>query len=587
MPSKRGLGDEEDGVRYQPDDRPPILLTATIGLQLAALLLVGAAVIPTVVFRSAGASDQVLAWAVFASLALCGLTTMVQASPRFAAGYVIVTVARSAAIAVCIAAVAQGGPALLALLVGVTAAIQLLLAARLSLFRRILTPAIAGTVIMLIPVSVVPVVLDNLERIPEGASPAAGGLAALVTVLVMTLVALKGSSAIRLWAPIIGVGAGALCAAPLGLFELARVGEAAWIGLPQGGPPSLHLDFGPEFWALLPAFVIVTLIGTVQSVSGNVAVQRASWRRPRAVDYRSVQNTVAVEGASNLLCALAGTMPNTSRSSGGTFAVLTGMAARRLGIGIGAWLFAFAFLPKAMALMLSIPGPVIAAYVAVMMTMLFMVGIRLVIQDGLDYRKSMIVGISFWVGVAVQNDMVFPEWIAVFAGGLLNNGMTVGGLTAILLTLFVEVTSPRPSRFQADFTIASLPAMREFLLAFAERSGWGGAMGDRLDAASEETILTLIRDEDADESRARRVLRITARKEGRALARLEFLVAVGDENLQDRIAVLEDQTGDMPIERDVSLRLLRHLASSVRHQQYHDTDIVTLHVEVPSSSTGA
>ena len=164
MASKRRAEDEEDGVRYQPDDRPPILLTATIGLQLAALILVGAAVIPAVVFRSAGASDPVLAWAVFASLVLCGLTTMVQASPRFAAGYVIVTVARSAAIAVCIAAVSQGGPALLALLVGVTAVIQLLLAVRLSLFRRILTPAIAGTVIMLIPVSVVPVVLDNLER---------------------------------------------------------------------------------------------------------------------------------------------------------------------------------------------------------------------------------------------------------------------------------------------------------------------------------------------------------------------------------------------------------------------------------------
>ena len=277
-------------------------------------------------------------------------------------------------------------------------------------------------------------------------------------------------------------------------------------------------------------------------------------------------------------------MPNTARSSGGTFAVLTGVASRRLGVAIGAWLFVFAFLPKAMALMLAIPGPVIAAYVAVMMTMLFMVGIRLVIQDGLDTRKSLIVGISFWIGVAVQNDMVFPEWIAVFAGGLLDDGMTVGGLTAILLTLFVELTSSRPSRFQADFATASLPAMREFLMGFTRRSGWDRTMGDRLDAASEETILTLIREEDEDASRTRRKLHITARKEGRTVARVEFLVAVGDENLQDRLSLLEDQTGDMPLERDISLRLLRHLASSVRHQQYHDTDIVTLYVEMPAAS---
>lgn len=38
---------------------------------------------------------------------------------------------------------------------------------------------------------------------------------------------------------------------------------------------------------------------------------------------------------------------------------------------------------------------------------------------------------------------------------------------------------------------------------------------------------------------------------------------------------------DDAIEREVSLRLLRHVASSVRHQQYHDTDILTVRVEAP------
>ena len=35
------------------------------------------------------------------------------------------------------------------------------------------------------------------------------------------------------------------------------------------------------------------------------------------------------------------------------------------------------------------------------------------------------------------------------------------------------------------------------------------------------------------------------------------------------------------MERDVSIRLLHHLASSVRHQQYHDADIVSVQVEAP------
>ena len=34
---------------------------------------------------------------------------------------------------------------------------------------------------------------------------------------------------------------------------------------------------------------------------------------------------------------------------------------------------------------------------------------RIVIQDGLDYRKALIVGLAFWVGVGFQNQLVFPE----------------------------------------------------------------------------------------------------------------------------------------------------------------------------------
>ena len=62
---------------------------------------------------------------------------------------------------------------------------------------------------------------------------------------------------------------------------------------------------------------------------------------------------------------------------------------------------------------------------------------------------------------------------------------------------------------------------------------------------------------------------------------LEFVASRGEQNIQDRIALLGEANAAAMIEQDVSLRLLRHLASSVRHQQYHDTDIVTVRVEPP------
>ncbi len=48
------------------------------------------------------------------------------------------------------------------------------------------------------------------------------------------------------------------------------------------------------------------------------------------------------------------------------------------------------------------------------------------------------------------------------------------------------------------------------------------------------------------------------------------------------LALLGERAEEVPAEREVSLRLLRHIASSVHHQQYHDTDIVTVRVDAPA-----
>ena len=75
--------------------------------------------------------------------------------------------ASGAFIAVCIAAIAEGGPALMAILVLIASFVPIVLSARLSLFQRILTPAVSGTVVMLIPVTVMPAVFDLLSAVPE------------------------------------------------------------------------------------------------------------------------------------------------------------------------------------------------------------------------------------------------------------------------------------------------------------------------------------------------------------------------------------------------------------------------------------
>ena len=574
------------GVRYEPDERPPAPLAFGLGLQLAVLNIAGVVLTPAIVVRAGGGSEAFLSWAVFAAVAVCGVTTALQARRfgRIGAGYVLLMGTSGAFIAVCITALAEGGPAMLATLVVVSSLFQFALSARLSLFRRVLTPTVAGVVLMLIAVTVMPVIFGMLEDVPKETPRPAAPLSALTTVLVITGVALKARGALRLWAPVIGVLAGSLVAAWFGLYDAARVAGAAWVGLPEGSWPGFDLSFGPVFWALLPAFVFVTLVGAIETIGDSVAIQRVSWRRPRAVDFRAVQGALAADGTGNLLSGLAGTMPNTTYSTSVSVTELTGVGARGVGVAAGAAFLAMAFSPKLIAVVLAIPGPVAAAYITVLLAMLFVLGMKVVVQDGLDYRKGLVAGVAFWVGVGFQNGVIFPGYFSEFSGALLKNGMTAGGLAAILMTLFLEATEPRRARIETTLDTAALPKIRAFLAAFASRSGWDEAMASRLEAASEETLLTLTRGEEARRESGRRLLLVAHKEEGGAA--LEFVAAGGEENLQDRIALLGERTAGAPPYGEVSLRLLRRFASSVRHQQYHDTDIVTLRVEAPAGERG-
>jgi len=576
----------EPGLRYQADDSIPLPLALGLGLQLTALIVAIPILIPTTVLRAAGAGEPHLSWAVFAAVAICGAATALQASRigRIGAGYVIVMSTSAAFIGLAIDAIELGGAALLATLVVVASLFQLVLSARLALFRRILTPTVSGTVLMLVPVTAMPVVFGMLDQVPAGTATQVAPLTAIATVLVIVAIALKGGGALRLWAPVIGVVAGSAVGGLFGLYDFGRIGGAGWAGIPKVAWPGIDLDFGPAFWSLLPAFLLVTLIVTLRSISSCVAMQSVSWRRKRAVDFRAVQGTVNVDAVSNLLCGLAGTIPNTGYSIGAPLAELTGVAARTVGIVTGAIFVLLAFFPKALAVVLAIPGPVVGGYLAVLMAMLFLVGIKVLLQGGLDYRKGLIAGIAFWIGLGFESEMIFPELAAAFAGGLFSNAMTTGGLAAILMTLFLEMTESRRSRMDAPLDPSALPRITEFLRSFAAREGWSSAMADRLEAVAEEAMLSLVqfREEGPEPTRPRR-LRMVARRDS-AGAVLELTAAPTGDNIEDRLAVLGEPGDDVSMEHEVSLRLLLHQASSVRHQQYHDVDIVTVHVKVPAET---
>ena len=569
-----------DAIRYEPHESPPQLLSWGMGFQTCLLSVGPIALSPLVVAEAAGMDEAYAQWAVFAAMLLAGVGTALQAVQvwRVGAGYRITAGSSFAFIPLVTVALVEGGPPLVISL-GLTASlVRISMALKLAWLRRIVTPTVSGVFYMLIPVMVAPVIFGMVEDVPASTSSGQALAVAAITMAAIGAVTFLRSATWRMWAVLVGVVVGCAAAALFGFLDLSGVVRADWAGVP-GRWPGFALDFGPAFWSLLPAYVVVTLSSVIGTLGQAITIQQVSWRQRRAVDYRAVQNVLTGDGLSNVLYSLAAIMPSLTYPSSVTLTALTGVAARRVGLCTGALFVAMAFLPKLSALIFAIPAPVASALLTVLAAMMFAQGVSLVAQAGSSQRQMFVVGVSFFLGVGFEFGMI-PAGDGVW-GAILGNGITVGGGTAILLTVLGDAISSRRAGLVTVFDDSALPTV----LAFADR--WGGSRGlnssqtDRVRLICEEVLATLAEGV-GDEGGARRLRLSATIDEG--IAVLDFVTSAQGDNVADLLTMLDKEVSSSLSENQLSLRLLRGLAASVEHRQYHGVDILTVRADLRAVS---
>ena len=570
--------------RYEAHENPPPRTALGYGFQFSLLASATLLVTPVIVANESGRGEPYVVWMVFASLIVVGLSTLIQVRRLgpIGGGSVLPMFTAAFAIPFCITAVTDGGPATLTALLLVCGGLQLVISKWLFILRRLITPTVGGTVMMILSITLASVVFGLLDdaSIDE---PVAAPLTALGTLVIVGALTFRGTALLRLWAPMIGIVLGSGIAAAFGLFGVDRVTRAAWVGIPSEWP-GLGVEFGVTFWVLLPAFLFLGIIISIQANGESIGIQRVSQRESRAIDFREVQGTLAGAGVSNVLAGIGGTVPNMVHAGAVSFTQVTGIASRRVGYIIGLMFIAVAFLPKVSGLLSSIPGPVMTGYLILVTGTLFVEGARTVIMTEQNRQKVLVAGVAFWIGAAFQFGLIsLPQlegaWVT-----LLKSGITTGGFAAILMILFLEFTSHRSMRFQSELHIDALSDLNAFIAKFAARRGWGDAMRERLGAVAEETLLTLapldFEADEEEETKDGRRLVVLASSDG-PVADLEFIGGGNEANLEDQIRQLQQHDSSEPVEQELSLRMLRGYASSVRHQQYQDTDVITVRVNHP------
>lgn len=569
-------------LRYEPEEKCPPTLALVSALQIFVPNTISVILLTTIVVLASGQGNDYLAWAVFSGLVITGLSTILH-SFRFwqiGSGRLVVTNFNVPFLAVTTLALATGGPGLLASLVIVSTVLQFLITVRLASFRRLFTPTVSGTVIMLVAISAVPFIVSRTIIAPQGVSLEHFLIPGIAALAVGALVTLKGSPGLRLWTLPLTLVSGVAVAAPMGLYDMGLVIEAQWVSLPDMTWRGFDFTFGVEFWSLLPGFVFVSLTAYLKSLGDLSAIYQASYREQRALDHRIVQSGLNLYGGTTFLTGVLGTIPISAPwAVTVVYVSFTGVASKVVGIYLGLATLAIAPFSKLIAFLVVVPSPVLSAIYVIIFGALFVEGAKIAFAGQMDHKRGTVIGVSLVVGISAGS---LAGQLEGSLGNIAGSVVASGSAVALAMTAVTGLTGVRRRKLEVDLALSSLTPLAEFLDGFAANRGWSEEARNRLHHVGEEVTLSLLEQDEENglsEGEDRR-LTATAQAEGDSVE-VEFVVFSHDttgQNIEDRLAYMESDSG-LEDGQQFSMRLLSHYASSVHHRKYYGIDIVTVRVD--------
>lgn len=412
-------------IRYGLDERPPLGPLLLYGVQWLAVALPGIVIIGPVVaaLHFADPADQLAYLQKIAFVSGVAMAVQVTLGHRLplvlgpaAVLLVGVVASRGASVASLYTAVVLGGFSLL--LLGASGLLPRL--------QRLFTPRVVGVVLLLIAFTLAPTLLRLLTSPPPGRTPLASLLFALALIgaLFAAQSRLRGAwrSTVIVW----GTAAGALSWFLLFPLPAIRTGPFPAFGVLPLNLPGVAFDPGVLI-AILFCFLALVAndLGSMQAMDPLLHPSRMPLR---------VRRGTVVTGLANIASGLLGVLGPVNFSLSPGVIASTGCASRLTLLPAAAGLFLLSFSPAALALVASVPPPVIGAVLVYILAAQISAGLQILSATPLSLSQGLTVGLPLLLGTIVA--FFPPETAAVFPPPLrplLGNGFVVGTGAVLLL----------------------------------------------------------------------------------------------------------------------------------------------------------
>ncbi|OCX01712.1 nucleobase:cation symporter-2 family protein [Streptococcus dysgalactiae] len=407
--------------------------SAVLGLQHVLSMYAGSILVPIMIAGALGYSARELTYLISTDIFMCGVATFLQLKLTKHTGVglpVVLGCAFQSVAPLSIIGAQQGSGAMFGALIA-SGIYVILVAGIFSKIARFFPPIVTGSVITVIGLSLVGVAMGNMgDNVKE--PTAQSMMLSLLTIVIILLVQKFTKGFVKSISILIGLVAGTLVSAMMGLVDTTPVVEASWIHVPTPfyfGMPTFEIT----------SIVMMCIIATVSMVESTGVYLALSDLTNDQLDEKRLRNGYRSEGIAVFLGGLFNTFPYTGFSQNVGLVQISGIKTRRPIYYAAGILVVIGLLPKFGAMAQMIPSPVLGGAMLVLFGMVALQGMQMLNRVDFEHNEHnfIIAAVSIAAGVGFNGTNLFislPNTLQMF----LTNGIVISTLTAVVLNIILN-----------------------------------------------------------------------------------------------------------------------------------------------------